>query len=127
MSDGSEEPQADNSGAGRGETDLESVEVITTEVEADGTTVVDDLVAEVDAQGNIVATDELVEIELPDGTVIVEETFSVADESGDLVVIEEDTTVLSTEEGEDDAALSGLDSQSVENNGSAGPDGGGGT
>ena len=70
------------------------MEVITAEVEEDGTLVVDDLVAEVDAEGNIVAADELVEIDLPDGTVILDETFSVADEDGDLVVIDEETTVL---------------------------------
>jgi hypothetical protein len=40
----------------------------------------------------------LVEIDLPDGTVILDETFSVADESGELVVIEEDTTVFTPED-----------------------------
>jgi hypothetical protein len=100
VSDG---PQSDETGAGEGDdqgetADLESVEIITAEVEEDGTVVVDDLVAEVDAQGNIVATDELVEIDLPDGTVILDETFSVADESGELVLIEEDTTVFTPED-----------------------------
>jgi hypothetical protein len=85
------------------EADLETVEVITAEVEEDGTIVVDDLVAEVDADGNIVATDELVEFDLPDGTVIVDETFSVADENGELVVIDEDTTVLTPAEGDGEA------------------------
>src|SRR5262249_60467525 len=63
---------------------LETEEVVTVDVEEDGTVVVDDVVAEVDAEGNVVATDELVEIDMPDGTVIMDETFSVADDQGEL-------------------------------------------
>jgi hypothetical protein len=105
VSDATGEPEIAPAAAGdEEEPDLETVEVITAQVEEDGTIVVDDLVAEVDADGNIVATDELVEFDLPDGTVVIDETFSVADESGELVVIDEDTTVLTPEEGGEDAA-----------------------
>ena len=52
--------------------------------------------------GNVVATDELIEIDLPDGTVIIDETFSVADEDGELVAIDEDTTVLTPEDDDDE-------------------------
>ena len=129
MSDG---PQGDSTAEGDGGddgevADLESVEIITAEVEEDGTIVVDDLVAEVDAQGNIVATDELVEIDLPDGTVILDETFSVADENGELVVIEEDTTVFTPEDQEEatplTAAGAGGDEPSTNGNGATPPAG----
>jgi hypothetical protein len=93
--------------------DLETIEIVTTEVDDDGTVMVDDLVAEVDSEGHVVATDELVEIDLPDGTVIVDETFSVADESGELVVVDEETTVLTPEEESPEAS-------SVESNGNSG-------
>jgi hypothetical protein len=91
-------PAEAGAGGGKETADLETVEVITAEVEEDGTIVIDDLVAEVDRDGNIVATDELVEVDLPDGTVIFDETFSVADEDGDLVTIDEDTTIVTPDE-----------------------------
>jgi hypothetical protein len=75
------------------QSDLESVEVITTVVGDDGTVVIDDLVVEVDQEGRVVATDERVEIDKSDGTVIVDETFSIADEDGQLRPIDEETTV----------------------------------
>jgi hypothetical protein len=108
VSDATAKPPAEETGAdtaadgaaAEDTPDLETIEVVTAEVEDDGTIIVDDLVAEVDGDGNVVATDELVEIDLPDGTVIVDETFSVADESGELVMIDEETTVLTPEESE---------------------------
>jgi hypothetical protein len=103
VSDGSDTPQDVNADGADDENDLESVEIVTAEVEEDGTIVIDDLVAEVDGQGNVVATDELVEIDLPDGTVIMDETFSVANEEGELVVIDEETIVLTP--GDDEAEV----------------------
>jgi hypothetical protein len=103
VSDGSDTPQDVGAEGADEENDLQSVEIVTAEVEEDGTIVVDDLVAEVDGQGNVVATDELVEIDLPDGTVIMDETFSVANEEGELVVIDEETIVLTPGDDEVEA------------------------
>jgi hypothetical protein len=90
-----------------GDATLETEEVVTVDVEDDGTVVVDDLVAEVDAQGNVIAADELTEVDLPDGTVIVDETFSVADDEGELTVIDEETEVVSPKDSDTGGRRSG--------------------
>jgi hypothetical protein len=93
VSEGVDEPDAAVPADDAEQSDLESVEVITTVVGDDGTVVIDDLVVEVDQEGRVVATDERVEIDKSDGTVIVDETFSIADEDGQLRPIDEETTV----------------------------------
>jgi hypothetical protein len=53
----------------------------------------------VDEDGNVLATDETIAVEGPDGTIVVDEVFAVADDDGELEVVEED--VLVVEESDD--------------------------
>ena len=81
-----------------GEDPLELLEVETERVDDDGNLVIDDLTVAVDGEGKIVATDETIAVITPEGGAVVDETLSVVGEDGKLHAVEEDLSVLESEE-----------------------------
>jgi hypothetical protein len=78
--------------------DFEIIEVEADGVDEDSNLIADDVVAVVDGDGNVLATDETIAVQTPDGDIVIDETISVANEDGDLEPVEEDITVIESDD-----------------------------
>ena len=61
---------ADTADPAEGSDDLEVIEIVTSDIDSVGNTIVDDSVFVVDASGAIIAQDETITFETPEGRVI---------------------------------------------------------